>query len=279
MQFSQLFAGEGASPAARARRRTARRGARLRARDVAEGLVATLVGAVVGSFANVAIHRLPRRESVFWPRSRCPHCGRLIRARDNIPVLSFLWLRGRCRDCGAPISWRYPLVEAGTALLFLAVWWRFGLSLNALAAALFAVVMVVVIFIDLDHQIIPNALTYPALPVGLALALLGGPRTFLVHLAAALGAGLLFLLIAVVSRGGMGGGDVKLAAVMGAFLGWPDVAAALFLSFMAGGVVGLGLLLTRRRGRKDPVPFGPFMAAGGLAALFWGNALIQWYLG
>lgn len=248
-------------------------------RPVAEGLVATLLGAVAGSFANVAIYRLPRHESVITPRSRCPHCGRLIRARDNIPVLSFLWLRGRCRDCGAPISWRYPLVEAGTALLFLAVWWRFGLSAAALRAWIFALIMVVVIFVDLEHQIIPNALTYPGLLVGLALAWTGGPREFLVSLAAALGAGLIFFLIAVVSRGGMGGGDVKLAAVMGAFVGWPVIAAAMFISFTLGGVVGLALLLAGRRRRKDPVPFGPFLAAGGLAALFWGNALVRWYLG
>lgn len=246
---------------------------------MAEAVVATLLGALAGSFANVAIHRLPRHESVITPRSRCPHCGSLIRARDNIPLLSFLWLRGRCRDCGARISWRYPLVETSTALLFLAAWWTFGLSAAALAAAIFAVIMIVVIFVDLDHQIIPNALTYPGLVVGLALSGVGGPRVFLVHLAAALGAGVAFFLIAVLSRGGMGGGDVKLAAVMGAFLGWPLIAAAMFISFLLGGVVGITLLLARLRGRKDPVPFGPFLAVGGLGALFWGNALIQWYLG
>lgn len=245
---------------------------------MAEGLVATLLGAMAGSFANVAIHRLPRQESVVTPRSRCPHCGALIRARDNIPLFSFLWLRGRCRDCGARISWRYPLVEVGTAALFLAVWWRFGLTAAALSAAIFAVIMVVVIFVDLEHQLIPNALTYPGLVVGLALAFTSGPREGLVRLAAAVGAGAFFFLIAVASRGGMGGGDIKLAAVMGVFLGWPLIATALFISFMLGGVVGVVLLLLRRRGRKDPVPFGPFLAAGGLAALFWGNTLLQWYL-
>lgn len=245
---------------------------------MAEAFVATLLGAMAGSFANVAIYRLPRRESLFTPRSRCPHCGHLIRARDNIPVLSFLFLRGRCRDCGSPISWRYPLVEVMTALLFLATWRWFGVSPAALRALLFALLMVIVIFIDLDHRIIPDALTYPALAAGLLLAWGDGPRGFLIALLAALGSGLAFFLIAVLSRGGMGGGDIKLAAVMGAFLGWPAIVAAMFISFTLGGVVGLVLLAARIRRRKDPVPFGPFLAAGGIAALFWGEALIQWYL-
>jgi len=251
---------------------------------VAEAVFATLLGALAGSFANVAIHRLPRHESVITPRSRCPHCGSLIRARDNIPLLSFLWLRGRCRDCGARISWRYPLVETSTALLFLAAWWTFGLSAATLSAWILALIMVIVIFVDLDHQIIPDAVTYPGLVFGLALSWLGGPRSLLNHLAAAAGAGLLFYLIAEISyrllrQEGMGGGDVKLAAVMGAFLGWPQIAAAFFVSFGVGGFVGVLLIVTRVRGRKDPVPFGPFLAVGGLAALFWGNALVQWYLG
>ncbi len=245
---------------------------------MAEAFVATLLGAMAGSFANVAIHRLPRRESLVTPRSRCPHCGHLIRARDNIPVLSFLFLRGRCRDCGSPISWRYPLVEVMTALLFLATWRWFGVSADTLRALIFSLLMVIVIFIDLDHRIIPNALTYPALAVGLLLAWADGPRGFLIALLAALGSGLAFLLIAVLSRGGMGGGDIKLAAVMGAFLGWPTIVAAMFISFTLGGVVGLALLAARLRSRKDPVPFGPFLAAGGIAALFWGEPLIQWYL-
>lgn len=245
---------------------------------MAEAVAATLLGAVAGSFANVAIHRLPRGESLVTPRSRCPHCGHPIRARDNIPLVSFLWLGGRCRDCGRPISWRYPLVEALTALLFLAAWRWFGPSLGALRAWLFALIMVIVLFVDLDHRIIPNAVTYPGLVLGLLLALPAGPRGFLATLGAALGAGLLFFLIAVLSRGGMGGGDVKLAAVMGAFLGWPVIAAALFVSFTLGGLVGLALLASGRRRRKDPVPFGPFLAVGGLAALFWGHTMVQWYL-
>jgi len=246
---------------------------------VVEAVAATVLGAMVGSFANVAIYRLPRHQSLVTPRSRCPHCGHPIRAWDNIPLLSFLLLRGRCRDCGAPISWRYPLVEALTAALFLAVWLWFGASLASLRAALFALIMVIVIFVDLDHRIIPNALTYPGIALGLLLAWGGGAWGFLTAVTAALGAGLVFLAIAVLSRGGMGGGDIKLAALMGAFLGWPLIAAALFVSFMVGGIVGVALLATGRRRRKDPVPFGPFLAVGGLAALFWGERLIRWYLG
>ncbi len=246
---------------------------------VAEAILAAVLGAVAGSFANVAIYRLPRQESLVTPRSRCPHCGHIIRARDNIPVLSFFLLRGRCRDCGGPISWRYPLVEALTALLFLATWLVFGRSLEAVRAALLSLIMVIIIFVDLDHRIIPNAITYPGVAVGLLLAFAGGTGALLNSVAAGAGAGLFFLIVAVVSRGGMGGGDIKLAAVMGALLGWPVIVPALFISFFLGGVVGIALLVTGRRRRKDPVPFGPFLAAGGLAGLFWGQVLIRWYLG
>lgn len=265
---------------------------------MAGALIATVIGAMIGSFANVAIYRVPRGESLMRPRSRCPRCGHVIRARDNIPVLSFLLLGGRCRDCGAPISWRYPVVELITAVLFLGVWRAFGPSLGAVRAALFGVLLIVVIFIDLEHYLIPDALTYPAVAVGLLLALLEGipflgggqhlgTRETVVRVlspsmgafASALGAGLFFLAIVIASRGGMGGGDVKLAAAMGAFLNWPGILVALFVSFMGGGLIAVTLLLARARGRKDPIPFGPFLALGGLVALFWGQEIIQWYGG
>ncbi|MGH2374034.1 MAG: prepilin peptidase [bacterium] len=232
-------------------------------------------GAILGSFANVVIHRLPRGESIVVPGSRCPHCGAPIRAWDNVPVVSFILLRGRCRRCGGRIAWRYPLVELIMAVLAVAVGLRFREVLPLLSALIFVFLLVAITFIDLDHQLILNRLTYPGIVIGVLLSALGG-RALTAGLAG-LGAAGLILAIVVLSRGGMGGGDVKLAALMGVFLGWPSIAVALFLAFLGGGLVGLLLLALRLRGRKDAIPFGPALAAGALAALFWGDAIARWY--
>lgn len=240
-----------------------------------EVAVVAAFGAILGSFANVVIHRLPLEVSIVYPGSRCPHCQTPIRAVDNVPVLSYLLLRGRCRSCGGRISARYPLVELLMAILAVAVWSAFTGPLPRLAGLGFAFLMVVITFIDLDHQLILNRITYPGIAAGLLLSAIQG-RAVPALLAAA-GAGALIAAIVLLSRGGMGGGDIKLAALIGAFLGWPGVAVALFLGFMAGGVVGIGLLVLRLRGRKDAIPFGPALAAGALAALFWGEAIAAWY--
>jgi leader peptidase (prepilin peptidase)/N-methyltransferase len=239
-------------------------------------LLVAMFGAVLGSFLNVVIYRLPRRQSLITPRSRCPHCGTPIAAWDNIPVVSYLNLRGRCRHCGGRISPRYPLVEAGAAALLVAVWLRSDNLLNFAAGALFALLMLVIFFIDLEHQIVPNALSYPGLILGLLLAVPQG--RFTDALFAAAGAGAFFLLIAIVSGGGMGGGDIKLAAMMGAFLGWPRIAVGLLFAFTLGAVAGLVLIALKRRSRKDPIPFGPALAVGGIIALLWGRAIVAWYL-
>ncbi|MDR7417491.1 MAG: prepilin peptidase [Armatimonadota bacterium] len=238
-------------------------------------LVAAAVGLILGSFANVLIHRLPREESIVWPGSRCPSCKAPIRPTDNIPILSFLSLRGRCRDCGARISLRYPLVEALMAAAAAAVWWAMPDLLSRIAGVIFAFLLIVITFIDLDVQLILNRLTYPGVAVGLAFAFLAGRG--LPALASAVGAAALIAAIVVASRGGMGGGDVKLAAMMGAFLGWPGVAVALFAGFLIGGLFGVVLLALKLKGRKDAIPFGPALAAGGLIALFWGEAIARWY--
>ncbi len=239
-----------------------------------------ILGTVLGSFVNVVIYRLPRGQSLVRPRSRCPHCQTPIAARDNIPLLSFLVLRGRCRACRAPIGWRYPLVEAAAGLLLAALWARFapaGAWLPLAAGAVFGLMLLAVFVIDLDHQIVPNAITYPGLAAGLLLAI---PQGRLVpSLLAAAGAGAFFLLIAVLSRGGMGGGDIKLAAMMGAFLRWPDIAVALLLAFTIGAAVGVLLMAVKKRSRKDPIPFGPSLAVGGVMALFTAEAILRWYLG
>src|SRR3989442_1417555 len=179
-----------------------------------------ICGSILGSFLNVVIYRLPRGLSIVRPGSSCPHCHTPIRARDNIPLASFLILRGRCRACGAPISWRYPLVEAASGGLLAGVWIRFapaGAWVPLVAMALFSLMLVVVFFIDLDHQIVPNAITYPGLVAGLLFAI---PQGRLVPSAlVAVGAGAVFLMIAVVSGGGMGGGDIKHARVEGGLPG------------------------------------------------------------
>ncbi len=238
--------------------------------------VAFMFGLLFGSFANVLIHRLPRHESIVVPGSRCPACGAPIRAWDNIPVVSYLALRGRCRACGAAISPRYVIVELLAGGLMAGVVWRFGVSLPALRYEVLAFALLVVFFTDLEHQIIPNAVTYPGIAAGLALSAATG--AFVPSLVAAVAAGLVFLILGVVSRGGMGGGDVKLAAMIGAFLGTPAVIVALFLAVALGAAAGLVLLALRLRSRKDMIPFGPAMAAGAMIAVFGSNAIISWYI-
>ena len=246
-------------------------------------LYAALCGLVVGSYLNVVIHRLPARDSTVVPASHCPHCGARIRAPDNLPLLSFLLLRGRCRDCGARISWRYPAVELGTAILFAAIAARFGASLDALAAALFGALLLALAGIDLEHYLLPDRLTLP----GIAFGLLAQPLLSWGSLSAALagalgGAGVLLTFAGawylLRQHEGMGLGDVKMAAAIGAFLGWKGMALALFGGAFAGAIVGLLLVATGRGRFGSRLPFGVFLAAGGLVALFVGPAPVNAYL-
>jgi leader peptidase (prepilin peptidase)/N-methyltransferase len=199
---------------------------------------------------------------------------------ENVPILSFLALRGRCRTCGAGISPRYLLVELTVAGLFAYCAWQHGLTWDAAACAVFGMLLVAVFFIDLEHKLIPDCITLPGIALGLVLSgLREGPWAVAEAAAAGLGAGAVLLLIAVASRGGMGGGDVKLAAMMGAFLGWPLVAVGLFVGVIIGGVVAVALLAAGLKGRKDHIPFGPALAVGGFVAMEWGRELLRWYLG
>ena len=242
-------------------------------------VLALLFGAVVGSFLNVVVHRLPRGESVVRPRSRCPGCGAAIRPYDNVPVLSWLWLRGRCRDCGEPISVRYPLVEALTALLCAAVVVAKGPHASALLGVALVLVLVPITLIDLEVRLIPNVLTIAGSVA--ALAILGATDAGAIPghlLAAAIAGGLLFAIVFVYPRG-MGMGDAKLVGMLGLFLG-RSVGVALFTGFLAGTVVG-ALIIARlgvARGRKTAIPFGPYLALGGLVAFFAGDAIVDWYL-
>lgn len=244
-----------------------------------QSLALGLAGIILGSFLNVVIHRLPRGESVILPPSRCPRCGGRLSLLDLVPVLSYLRLRGKCRMCGARISPRYPLVELLTGLLFAGTYAAFGWQ-PVLAKHLFLLALLVAVtFIDLEHYLIPNRLIAAGLAGGVLLNLYARDLT---PASAALGALLpagFFLLLAVASRGGVGGGDIKLAAVIGLFLGLPLALVAVFVASLAAGAVGLALLAAGRKRRWDPIPFGPFLALGAAAAIFYGPAILNWYLG
>jgi len=240
--------------------------------------VALVIGAVIGSFLNVVIVRLPKDESLVSRRSSCRTCGTTIRWFDNIPILSFIWLRGRCRQCGASIAWRYPVVEGLTAVLFLLAAWRIGWRAELAGAWILLAALVTISFIDLEHQIIPDAITLPGIVAGFVLSFISPSVTWLDALLGILvGGGIPFLVI-VVSPGGMGGGDMKLGAMLGAFLGYKLALVAIFSGVVLGGLVAGVLLATGLRGRRDPIPFGPFLAGGGVVALLFGEGCIRWYL-
>jgi leader peptidase (prepilin peptidase)/N-methyltransferase len=228
------------------------------------------LGLVIGSFLNVVIARVPDGRSLRG-RSACPHCGAMIRAVDNIPLLSFAILRGRCRSCGLAIAWRYPVVEALTATAFIAAYLRSGaLDFDFVVASALLAALIAITLIDLDHQIIPDVITLPGIVAGVISALVSPRITWMESLLGIGVCGGLFLLVIVASGGGMGGGDVKLGAMLGAFLGWKVGLFALLVAVVLGGVVAAALLVSGRKGRKDPIPFGPFLAAGGAIALLLG---------
>lgn len=251
-------------------------------------VLAAIVGLAVGSFLNVVIHRVPKKESVAHPRSRCPSCGHQLEARDNVPVVSWLVLRGKCRHCQSPISPRYPIIELATAVLFGAAGLRFASHPEAIPAyCLFFAALLAISAIDLELYIIPNRIVYPTLVGGavlLVIAAIVGHDLGAVKDAAlgGFGAWVVLLIIHLISPRGMGFGDVRLSAVIGMFLGWIDlghVPLALFLGFLLATLVSLPLLALRRKGRKDPVPFGPFLAAGAVLAVLFGVPILDAYLG
>ena len=246
-------------------------------------LPTALIGLVVGSYLNVVVHRLPRGISTVRPRSACPSCSAPLRALDNVPLLSYLALRGRCRSCGARISPRYPLVELATAVLFVACLLTFGWRLQAVAAAVFCALILALALIDLEHLILPDKLTLPGIGVGLALQpWIDGVSLLDAVVGALVGAGLLILLINVWywlrEEEGMGLGDVNLLALIGAFLGWQGVLLALFGGALAGALVGLSLLATRKLELTSKLPFGTFLAVGALVALFSRGRWVEAYL-
>ena len=242
-------------------------------------VLAGMFGLLLGSFLNVVAYRLPRGESLAFPGSHCPSCETPIKPYDNVPVVSWLWLRGRCRACHGSIPARYPVVEATTALLLVAVVLAKGADRDAWLGLAFVLLLVPVTLIDLDHRIIPNKLMLVGTVVSVALVLLTDPDSIAEHLIAATAAGGFLLIAALAYPAGMGMGDVKLAFVMGLFLG-RDVGPAMLVALVAGSLVG-ALIIARKgaqEGRKTAIPFGPYLAFGGLVGLFFGDPIVEWYL-
>ncbi len=264
-----------------------------------------LLGLIIGSFLNVCIVRLPRGESVAYPASKCPRCGARIKWYDNIPILSFLLLRAKCRKCGQPISWRYPAVELANGLFYLWAFSEFGVTGESLLVMLICSAFLVVTFVDLDHQIIPDVITLPGMVIGLAVApffmtALDMPLPF--HLGRILafsgqypialcnsviglllGGGPLLLIGWVWEKvrkvEAMGGGDVKLMAMVGAFIGWKGALLTIFLGALSGSIVGVLLIAFKKHERDKVLPFGPYLVLGALISLFYGPAVMDWYFG
>jgi leader peptidase (prepilin peptidase)/N-methyltransferase len=245
--------------------------------------VAGAFGAVIGSFLNVCIHRLPRDQSIVWPGSRCPQCGHELAWYENVPVLSYAALRGRCRGCRAPISVRYPVVEAITAAAFAAAFWRYGPGVLFLQRVLLASLLILLFAIDLEHHLLPNAITLPGIAVGFGFSFFTQPGWFASLAGAALGYGILYAIAEGYYRirreEGLGGGDLKMLAMIGAFLGWKLTILTLIMASFAGSIVGLLLIATRRGGMKYALPFGTFLAVGAAVSAAVGSGLVEWYLG
>jgi leader peptidase (prepilin peptidase)/N-methyltransferase len=266
---------------------------------------AGIIGLMVGSFLNVVIHRLPKMMERDWrsqcaelngqtpdsaprynlmvPRSACPHCGHAIGALENIPVLSYLFLRGKCRGCKAAISPRYPIVETISGVLSAFAAWHFGFGLAGLAAVIFVWAMITLTFIDFDTQLLPDDITLPLLWMGLLLNLNGAYTTLQNAVVGAVVGYLVlwsvyWLFKLATGKEGMGFGDFKLLAAIGAWLGWTILPLVIMLSSVVGAAVGIILIAFTKHGRNIPIPFGPYLAGGGLIALFWGQTLTQKYL-
>ena len=237
-----------------------------------------ILGIEIGSFLHVVIDRLPAGQSLVRPPSHCSACGTHLKARDLIPVFSYLWLRGHCRYCGTPIPPRILWIELVTGGAFAGIYAYYGLTTQFGLLAAYTCLFLVIFVIDLDHQLILNKLTYPGAIFALATVPLWDDLSFPEALiGGAVGFALLFLVV-VLSRGGMGWGDVKMAALMGLVLGYPLIFVGLFVGIVIGGIVAITLLATGKKGRKQVIPFGPFLAIGAMTALLWGHILWDWYI-
>ncbi len=250
---------------------------------VVEVAAAGIVGAVVGSFLNVCIFRMPLGRSVVWPGSVCAKCSRPLAWYENIPVLSFLVLRARCRTCGAPISWQYPIVEAVTAAMFAFLYWSLGPTLLFLSRAVFGSALVTLFAIDLEHHLLPNAITLPGIVIGFVFSVFTEPGWLASLIGILAGGGVLWGIAEAYFRirheEGLGMGDVKMLGMIGAFLGWKLMLLTLVLASVAGSVIGVALIVSKRGDMKYALPFGTFLALGAAAAMTAGPKILSWYLG
>jgi prepilin signal peptidase PulO-like enzyme (type II secretory pathway) len=254
--------------------------------EIALIILFAILGLVVGSFLNVCIDRLPQNKSIAYPPSHCEACQHKLAAKDLIPVFSYLRLRGRCRYCQASIPRKLMWVELATAVIFALLYWHYGLSAELGVMAFYACLFIIIFVIDLEHSLILNKVVYPGMVAALLLALYPWPwfsesigmRVAYAALGGAAGFAI-FLLIAIVSRGGMGWGDVKLAALIGLATGFPLVFVAIIMAAILGGIVAVALLVTKKRNRREMIPFGPFLALAAMVTLLWGSNILNWYLG
>ena len=242
-----------------------------------------IVGMCIGSFLNVCIHRLPHGNSIVSPPSACPKCGQSIKWYDNIPVVSYILLRGRCRGCHTRISLRYPVIEMLTGLFAWITLLQFGLSFAAAIYFVFIAALLVITFIDIDHRIIPDVISLPGIPLGFAASfLLPGMDWFSSLLGILIGGGSLLVIAMgyqlITGKDGMGGGDIKLLAMIGAFVGWKGVLFTIMASSLFGTLVGVAMMLKAGKGMKMALPYGPFLASGTILYIFVGPQIIQWYL-
>ncbi len=243
-----------------------------------------ILGLIVGSFSNVCIYRIPRNESIVYPASHCPKCRSNISPKDNIPILSFILLKGRCRNCKSKISLQYPIVELLTGLIYLIIYLIFGLSIQTLIYIILSSALIIIAFIDLNEQIVPDVISLPGIVVGFIISFFVPYILFINSALGVLVGGGIILIIGlagsvIFKKEAIGGGDVKLAAMIGAFLGWRYIIISLFLGFFLGAVAGIILIMSKIKSREDVIPFGPFIVLGSFITLLWGEKIISWYIG
>jgi len=243
-----------------------------------------LLGLIVGSFSNVCIYRIPRNESIIFPASHCPKCRKTIKPIDNIPLLSYILLKGRCRNCKGKISIQYPVVELLTGLTYLIIYVIYGLSIQTLIYIILSSALIIIAFIDLNEHIVPDVISLPGIVIGFIISFFVPYISFVNSALGVVVGGGIILVIGLVGsvifkKEAMGGGDVKLAAIIGAFLGWRYIIISLFLGFFLGALAGIILILSKIKKREDAIPFGPFIALGSIITILWGEKIISWYLG